>query len=240
MATNFFFNNFKASQEQLLLENLIIESIKIYGEDMIYIPRNIGKLDTLYTADDQSYYDKNYEIEMYIKSVDGFSGDGNFLSKFGLEIRDQVVFSVAQRVFNNEIGEYTSFTRPREGDLVYFPLNNKCFQIKFVNKFEMFYQLGALQTWEITCELFEYAGERLNTGIAEIDAMQKRMSLNELDYGIMTENGFYIQNEDGDYITNEKYSITHTVGTGTNEVFAEESLDFIDFSQVDPFSEGRF
>jgi len=240
MATNFFFNNFKASQEQLLLENLIIESIKIYGEDMIYIPRNIGKLDTLYTADDQSYYDKNYEIEMYIKSVDGFSGDGNFLSKFGLEIRDQVVFSVAQRVFNNEIGEYTSLTRPREGDLVYFPLNNKCFQIKFVNKFEMFYQLGALQTWEITCELFEYAGERLNTGIAEIDAMQKRMSLNELDYGILTENGFYIQNEDGDYITNEKYSITNVVGTGTNEVFVEESLDFIDFSQVDPFSEGRF
>jgi hypothetical protein len=104
----------------------------------------------------------------------------------------------------------------------------------------MFYQLGALQTWEITCELFEYAGERLNTGIAEIDAMQKRMSLNELDYGIMTENGFYIQNEDGDYITNEKYSITNVVGTGTNEVFVEESLDFIDFSQVDPFSEGRF
>jgi hypothetical protein len=240
MATNFFFNNFKASQEQLLLENLIIESIKIYGEDMIYIPRNIGKLDTLYTADDQSYYDKNYEIEMYIKSVDGFNGDGNFLSKFGLEIRDQVVFSVAQRVFNNEIGEYTSFTRPREGDLVYFPLNNKCFQIKFVNKFEMFYQLGALQTWELTCELFEYAGERLNTGIAEIDAMQKRMSLNELDYTIMTEDGFYLQNEDGDYITNEKYSITNVVGTGTNEVFAEESLDFIDFSQVDPFSEGHF
>jgi hypothetical protein len=240
MATNFFFNNFKASQEQLLLENLIIESIKIYGEDMIYIPRNIGKLDTLYTADDQSYYDKNYEIEMYIKSVDGFSGDGNFLSKFGLEIRDQVVFSVAQRVFNNEIGEYTSFTRPREGDLVYFPLNNKCFQIKFVNKFEMFYQLGALQTWELTCELFEYAGERLNTGIPEIDAMQKRMSLNELDYTIKTEDNLYMQDENGDYITNEKYSITNVVGTGTNEVFVEESLDFIDFSQVDPFSEGRF
>ena len=100
MATNFFFNNFQASNEQGLLEGLIIEAIKIYGEDMIYIPRNIGNLDRLYTADDSSYYTNSYEIEMYIKSIDGFSGDGNFLSKFGLEIRDQVVFSMAQRVFN--------------------------------------------------------------------------------------------------------------------------------------------
>jgi hypothetical protein len=239
MATNFFFNNFKASQEQYLLENLIIEAIKIYGQDMIYIPRNIGNLDQLYTADDQSYFDKNYEIEMYIKSVDGFSGDGNFLSKFGLEIRDQVIFSVAQRSFYNEIGMYNNQVRPNEGDLIYFPLNNKCFQVKFVNKFEMFYQLGALQTWELTCELFEYSGERMNTGIPEIDAMQKRLSLNELDYALKTEDGYYMTDENGDYITNENYSITNIIGTGTNEVFSGES-DIIDFSQIDPFSEGRF
>jgi hypothetical protein len=239
MATNFFFNNFKASQEQYLLENLIIEAIKIYGQDMIYIPRNIGNLDQLYTADDQSYFDKNYEIEMYIKTVDGFSGDGNFLSKFGLEIRDQVIFSVAQRSFYNEIGMYNNQVRPNEGDLIYFPLNNKCFQVKFVNKFEMFYQLGALQTWELTCELFEYSGERMNTGIPEIDAMQKRLSLNELDYALKTEDGYYMTDENGDYITNESYSITNVIGTGTNEVFSGES-DIIDFSQIDPFSEGRF
>ena len=131
MATNFYFNNFSASNEQGLLEDLIIEAIKIYGQDMIYIPRNIGNLDTLYTADDQSYYVQTYDVEMYIKSIDGFSGDGNFMSKFGLEIRDQVIFSISQRVFYNEIGYITNLVRPMEGDIVYFPLNKKCFQIKF-------------------------------------------------------------------------------------------------------------
>ena len=240
MATNFFFNNFQASNEQGLLEGLIIEAIKIYGEDMIYIPRNIGNLDRLYTADDSSYYTNSYEIEMYIKSIDGFSGDGNFLSKFGLEIRDQVVFSMAQRVFNEEIGNITGLIRPREGDLIYFPLNKKCFQIKFVNKFEMFYQLGALQTWEVTCELFEYADEVLNTGIPEIDILQKKFSTNELDYALSNENGDFLVNENGDFIVSENYSITNVIGTGTNEVFDMESRDFIDFTQVDPFSEGRF
>ena len=132
--------------EQLLLENLIIESIRIYGQDMYYIPRKLNNYDNVYGADDQSSYENAYSIELYIKSVDGFSGDGDFMSKFGIEIRNQVVFSVAQRRFNEEIGEYTTQVRPNEGDLIYFPLNKKCFQIKYVNKFEMFYQLGALQT----------------------------------------------------------------------------------------------
>ena len=95
---------------------------------MYYITRNINSLDKLYTADDQSSYTKAFLCEFYIKSVDGFSGDGNFMSKFGLEIRDQVVFSIAQRTFSNEIGAYTTLVRPNEGDLIYFPLNNKCFQ----------------------------------------------------------------------------------------------------------------
>ena len=138
MATNFFFNNFQSSQEQLLLENLIIESIRIYGQDMYYIPRKLNNYDNVYGADDQSSYENAYSIELYIKSVDGFSGDGDFMSKFGIEIRNQVVFSVAQRRFNEEIGDYTTQVRPNEGDLIYFPLNKKCFQIKYVNKFEIF------------------------------------------------------------------------------------------------------
>ena len=238
MSTNFYFNNFKSSQEQLLLESLIIESIRIYGEDMYYMPRNIGNLDKLYTADDQSTYNKAFLVELYIKSVDGFSGDGNFMSKFGLEIRDQVTFSVAQKVFNAEIGTYTAQVRPNEGDLIYFPLNNKCFQIKYVNKFEMFYQLGALQTWELVCELFEYSNEDIDTGVPEIDAIQSRLSTNILDYAITDEDGMYLQDENGDFIVSEQYSLNTIIGTGTNEVMARESSDFIDFSVTDPFSEG--
>jgi hypothetical protein len=157
------------SQEQMLLEDLIIESIQINGEDMTYIPRNINNLNSIYGEDDSSSYTKSYTVEMYIKSVDGFTGDGNFMSKFGLEIRDQVTFSVARRTFMSLVGDETGLIRPREGDLVWFPLNQKLFQIKFVNKFEMFYQFGGLQTWEMTCELFEYSNETIETGIPEID-----------------------------------------------------------------------
>jgi hypothetical protein len=239
LATNFFFNNFKSSQEQTLLEDLIIEAIKIYGEDIYYVPRNIGDLDKLYTADDASYYNTAFLIEMYIKSVDGFQGDGNFMSKFGLEIRDQVVFSVAQRIFSQEIGSYTSLVRPREGDIIFFPLNNKCFQIKYVNKFEMFYQLGALQTWEMTCELFEYSDEQFNTGIPQIDRIQTTMSTNILDWSITDEEGNYLLDEYDNYIVTEQYHLEDIVGTGVNETIQTESNTFVDFSVKDPFSEGH-
>jgi hypothetical protein len=246
MATNFFFNNFKSSQEQLLLENLIIEAIRIYGEDMYYIPRKLGNFDQLYTADDQSRYDQAFLVELYIKSVDGFSGDGNFMSKFGLEIRDQVVFSIAQRVFSDEVGAYTTLVRPLEGDVIYFPLNKKVFQIKSVSKFEMFYQLGALQTWELTCELFEYSNEIFNTGIPEIDILQTKFSTNILDYSIMDEEGNYLTDEDGNYIVVEQYNLetivpgaeNETLNTGSNN-FSMGSDAFVDFSVKDPFSEGK-
>lgn len=241
MATNFFFNNFQASQEQLLLENLIIESIKIYGQDMYYIPRKLNKYDDVYGADDQSSYEAAYPMEMYIKSVDGFTGDGEFMSKFGIEIRNQVIFSMAQRVFNEEVGEFTTQVRPNEGDLIFFPLNQKCFQIKYVNKFEMFYQLGALQTWEVTCELFEYSGELLNTGIPEIDILQKKYSTNILDWGILTQDlpPSYILDEDGDYLILEGSSLNDLVPASDNEEIQKESDLFIDFSSMDPFSDGN-
>jgi hypothetical protein len=236
MATNFFFNNFQSSQEQLLLENLIIEAIKIYGEDMYYIPRKLNNYDDVYGADDQSSYEIAYPIEIYIKSVDGFQGDGDFLSKFGLEIRNRVVFSVAQRRFNEDIGEYTTQVRPNEGDLIYFPLNKKCFQIKYVNKFEMFYQLGALQTWEMTCELFEYSGETLNTGIPEIDSLQKNYSTNILDWTVDTEDGLFLMTEDGDYLVLENSTLDRIPASENDEIQRESDL-FVDWSKVDPFSE---
>lgn len=245
MATSVFFNNFQSSQEQQLLENLVIESIRIYGHDVFYVPRKLNNYDPLYTADDSSSYEQAFMIEMYIKSVDGFGGDGNFLSKFGLEIRDQITFSVAQRVFNDEIGYYTTFIRPREGDLIYFPLNKKCFQIKFVNKFEFFYQLGALQTWEMTCELFEYSNEVFNTGIPEIDAIQNFYSTDILDWAVKTEQGEYLLDEQGEYIVSEGYKLDQIAFGAENdqiqygsENYPIGSDDFIDFSEKDPFSEG--
>lgn len=213
---------------------------------MYYIPRVVTNYDKMYTEDDQSAYSRAHLVELYIKSVDGFSGDGSFMSKFGIEIRDQVIFSMSQRIFNQEIGLYTKAPRPFEGDLIYFPLNRKCFQIKFVNKFEMFYQLGSLQTWEMTCELFEYSNEILNTGVPEVDSMQKNLSTDILDYSLMDENGNYLTNENDNYLVVQAYDLELIDSVADNDIFSQGtdnfkngSNNFIDFSQVDPFSEGH-
>ena len=206
---------------------------------MYYITRKLNNYDDVYGADDQSSYENAYPMEMYIKSIDGFSGDGDFMSKFGIEIRNQVIFSMAQRVFNEEVGQFTSQIRPNEGDLIFFPLNQKCFQIKYVNKFEMFYQLGALQTWEVTCELFEYSGERMNTGIPEIDILEKKLSTNILDWTIKTEFPETILDEDGNYLILEGSSLDDKVPAADNEEIQKESDLFIDFSAMDPFSDGN-
>lgn len=238
MPTNFFVNNFQSSQEQSLLENLIIESIRFYGEDVLYVPRTLNNYDEVYGADDQSSYDKSFMIEMYIKSIDGFTGDGSFLSKFGLEIRDRVTFSVAKRIFEEEISSNTKQPRPNEGDLIFFPLNQKCFQIKYVNKLEMFYQLGALQTYELVCELFEYSGETLNTGIPEIDRLQKRFDTNLYNWALKDLNGDLLLDEEGNMLVLEGSSIEDLIpGADNDEIQAESDL-FVDFSEVDPFSEG--
>jgi len=237
MATNFFFNNFQSSQEQLLLENLIIESIKIYGQDMYYIPRKLNNYDDVYGSDDQSSYENAYMIEMYIKSIDGFSGDGEFMSKFGIEIRDRVVFSMSQKIFNEEVGTFTSQTRPNEGDLIYFTLNKKCFQVKYVNKFEMFYQLGALQTWEVICELFEYSGETINTGIPEIDILQKKFDSNQYNWSIKNEAGAFLLDEESNLIVIENSNVDNLFIAADNEEIQSESDTFIDFTSIDPFSE---
>ncbi len=220
---------------------MVIESIKIYGHDIYYVPRKLNNYDDVYGADDQSSYEVAYPIEMYIKSIDGFSGDQEFLSKFGVEIRNQVVFSVARRIFNEEVGEFTAQVRPNEGDIIYFPLNQRAFQIKYVNKYEMFYQLGALQTWEMTCEVFEYSGELFNTGIPEIDSIQRKNDTNILDWTIRTEssNKISITTEEGDYLVLEKFSLEDLVPASDNDEIQTESDMFVDFSSLDPFSEGN-
>jgi len=238
MATSVFFNNFQNSMEQQLLEDLIIESIRLYGENMYYLPRTLNHKDELYGTDDISSYDEAILVELYIKNVDGFGGDGNFMSKFGLEIRDQVTFTIAKRVFDEEIGAGHGFLRPREGDCIYFPLNNKVFQIKYVDNKPIYYQLGALQVYDLTCELFEYSGETFNTGISQIDSIQTNLSLDLFDYGIQTETGgFMLATEDGNLIVNEDFNIETIDPTADNINIETEALNFMDFTERDPFSE---
>lgn len=227
--------------EQQLLESLIVESIKIYGYDVYYLPRTLVEKDEIYGEDPSSRYDTNYGIEMYIKSVDGFQGDGDFLSKFNLEIRDSVVFTVARKVFADEVMTTEGTLRPNEGDLIYFPLNKKIFQIKFVEHESMFYQLGSLPVYDLTCELFEYSGEVLNTGIKDIDDIQQRYSPATSTYALLTQdtNPYALTDEDGFKLVNESYNVSTYDVMSDNEVLETEADGFIDFSVKDPFSEGN-
>lgn len=244
-SANFYFNNFASSGEQDLLHDLIIESISMYGQDMIYLPREVVNYDKLLGEDDQSKYTKAYQIVTYIDSIDGFSGDGNFASKFGLEIRDQINLIIAQRIFSEEVGSQTGQTRPNEGDLLFFPLNKKCFIIRFVDKFSMFYQLGTLPTWKLTLELFEYSNEIFDTGYADIDIIQEKFSSNIIDWALLDENGDYLTDESENILVVEKYNIETINPFADNNIlqsgginFPEGSDDFIDFTEKDPFSEG--
>jgi hypothetical protein len=106
---------------------------------------------------------------MYVRNVDGFEGEGDFLSKFGLQIRDSMTLTVAIRSFDAEVNKYTEEVRPNEGDLIYFPLNGKIFEVMHVEHEAIFYQMGQLQTYDLRCELFEYSGERFNTGLDDLD-----------------------------------------------------------------------
>jgi hypothetical protein len=248
MATNFFFDQLENDAEQELLADLIEESIQIHGHDVIYIVRTLLDYDPLYGADDQSLYQDTYDCEMYIKSVHGFGSDKDFLNQFGANIRDEVVFSVSARAFNTNVGQPAKsyidvngavqpFVRPREGDLIYFPLNKKCFKITFVDSREMFYQLGSLYTFELTCELFEYSGEKFNTSIPEIDDIYK-LSTNIVDSALQTDDGDILTTDDGDTIV-DSYDLEKNDPAAQNDFFKDDFDSFVDWSEVDPFSEGN-
>jgi len=240
--TNFYFNNFENSMEQRLIEDLIIESIKIYGMEIFYMPRTIVNEDLLFSEDTLSTFDDAYPIEMYIKSVDGFEGDGDFLSKFGLEIRDAVTLTVARRRFSEEIEDIETtkdIGRPAEGDLIYLPLNGKIFEVKFVEHESIFYQMGSLQVYDLRCELFEYSHEQLNTGIDVIDSIETAYSGDMNFYQLLLEDGGGLKFEDGSFIINDGYRIEDTDNQANNEYYTTQTqtLNFVDWSESNPFGE---
>lgn len=234
MTTSPYFNNFRNTLEQDLIHNLVIESLKVYGQDMFYLPKTLANYDPIYGASDVTRYDSSYQIEMYVKSIDGFQGDGSFLSKFGLEIRDRVVFTVARRTFESDVGQEANIPRPNEGDLIWFPLNKKLFQIKFVDDKPFFYPLGTLVTYDLHCELFEYSGEIINTGVDEIDTKYSTLDNNILNFGLLTSNSEYLLTSTDHYLVTSTYQ---EPPDSENEKIEKEGNEFIDWSEINPFSE---
>tara|TARA_A100000172_G_scaffold47809_1_gene29835 strand:- start:354 stop:1286 length:933 start_codon:yes stop_codon:yes gene_type:complete len=164
-----------SAQEQKFIENLIVETIEIYGQNIYYVPRTIVNRDTVLGEDSDSQFDSAKAIRAYVNNVEGWEGQGELLSKFGVRIEDKTTFVFSREKFKEKVDDSTVLNvegRPNEGDLIWFPITKHLFEIKFVEAEKPFYQLGKGYVWECQCELFEYSDEDLDTGIAEIDAIE--------------------------------------------------------------------
>tara|TARA_Y100000310_G_scaffold325270_1_gene388501 strand:+ start:3484 stop:4209 length:726 start_codon:yes stop_codon:yes gene_type:complete len=239
MPVNAYFNNFNFKGEQDLFENLVIESIAIHGVDLFYLPRSKVKYDVLYTEDYLSTYNDAIRLEAYVKSVDNFEGEGDILSKFGLEIRDQVTFIISQKRFKEEVRTHpvTSHTRPQEGDIIFFPFNSKLFEIKFVEHELPFYQFGKNQTYELRCELWEYSSEQIDTGYEDIDAIETEFSTDVRLFQINLETGDGMQTETGGMFLREDYELHDQQRSANNAYITSQESSVINFSEDNPFSE---
>ena len=171
MATNVFFSQ-AVESEQNLVEDLVVESLRMYGHNCFYLPRTIVNENTILGEAANSTFDDAYEVEMYLEGVEGFEGEGDLYSKFGVEVRDSATFVISRRTWERFVSldvNLATGLRPNEGDLIYFPLSKSLFEIKFVEHENPFYQLGKLFVFKMSCDLFEYSGEKFDTEIDVLD-----------------------------------------------------------------------
>lgn len=175
MARNLYFSE-KVRSEMGLYEDLVIEALKIYGQDVYYLPRDLVNEDDLLGDDPTSRFPTSHKIEMYIENVEGFDGEGDLFTRFGVEIRDEVTLVVSRTRFSAQVRRPDNdidTDRPTEGDLIYIPLTNKMFQIQHVEHEQPFYQIENLPVYKMRCTLFEYTGEDFDTSIDAIQDIEK-------------------------------------------------------------------
>lgn len=245
MARNVYFTQ-GTSSEQYLIEDLIVESLKIYGQDMYYIPRILVNKDIVFGEDVLSKFEAAYEIEMYFENVDDFQGQGTFMSKFGIEIEKSATLVCARRTWEQLIGRHGVTripSRPAEGDLIYFPLTKKLFEIRFVEHEDPFYQLGKLYVYKLKIETFQYASEHLQTGVAEIDGIETTYSYDQSM--VRSEDGEFFEDEtdssefvletEGDPIVDQNDNTAYQTKVDYNPVPPNSGL--IDFTEANPFGE---
>ena len=205
MPTNVFFNH-AVNTEQHLYEDLVVESLRMYGHECFYLPREVVEEDTILNEDVQSRFGDAYSVEMYIENVEGFEGEGDLMSKFGVSVRDTATFVLSLRSWERFISldsNLATSLRPNEGDLVYFPMSGSMFEIKFVEHENPFYQVGKLFVFKLQCELFEYSGEDFDTNVTDIDLIED-------------EQAYYIDltmaaGGSGDYVNNENITLSSVV-----------------------------
>tara|TARA_B100000902_G_C27311733_1_gene918833 strand:+ start:396 stop:1304 length:909 start_codon:yes stop_codon:yes gene_type:complete len=189
MPTNHHFSKGTIS-EQYLYEDLIIEAMQIYGHDVYYLPRTLVNKDQLFGEDALSKFDDAYLIEMYMDTVEGYEGEKELVSRFGLEIRDETTFTVSRRRWLDLVSSNTNLItslRPNEGDWIYFSNGPRLFEISFVDKDDPFFQVDNLPVYKLYARTVEYSDERLDTGITDIDAIEDKYSGDALQWQFLAE-----------------------------------------------------
>lgn len=216
MTRNVYFSQ-GTRNEQYLLEDIIVESISIWGQDFYYIPRTLVAKDEILGEDRLSKFKTAYPIEMYLETTEGFEGQGAFIQKFGLMMEQSATLTVSRRKWDQLVGRYNQAqlpNRPCEGDLLYFPLTGGLFEIKFVQHQDPFYQLGKLYVYKLNVELFQYSSERIETGIKDIDAFETLKSF-DVDYNKTSKViGVSISNGGTGYQTTPLVTFTGGNGSG--------------------------
>ena len=244
MPTNVYFNT-GTTAEQRLYENLIIEQLAVFGQDVYYLPRKLVNEDTLFGEDVSSSFNDAYIIEMYLDNIEGYEGQKEMMTRFGIDMQDEATWVVSKRRFEELISTDQNLivsSRPNEGDLIYFPDGKKLFEISFVDHDDPFHQIQNLPVFKMRCRTFEYSSEALDTGVTAIDNIETSETLDALQYQFEleseTEAGTnYLITEDGDFIVQEDYNLD-TIDTSADNTFFETQGDSIlDFSEVNPFGE---
>jgi hypothetical protein len=244
MATNFYFQSGIPGgrvSEKNLMEDLIIECLKIYGFDVYYIPRTTVYEDDVLNEDALNSYDQAYSLEMYLANVDGFNGEGDLLSKFGVEIRDTASFIVSKRRWEDVVaksGHAQLLKRPAEGDILYFPLTKSYFEIRKVETSDPFFQVGKLYVFKMECELMQFSSESFNTGIDEIDNAAGERALDISQYELLLETGdkMLLEYYNPSSIILESYRLSAIDPLSQNEAFST-NIDILDFTEHNPFGE---
>lgn len=219
MPRNVYFSQ-GATPEQRLYEDITIEALKIYGHDVYYIPRSIVNTDAIFNEDALSKFGSAHVVEMYVENTDGFGGEGDLLTKFGVEVRDTVNLIMSNRRWEELVGRFQDppEARPQEGDLIYFPLVNGLFEINYVEDETPFYQLQNVPTFKLSCQQFEYNNEVIDTGIDIVDKF-------EIDFATRTR--LSLGTGTGDFSVGEEVTQTKGSITITGEV-ATIGTDYID------------
>lgn len=216
MATNPYFSH-GTTNERNLIEDIIIESLKMYGNDVLYIPRSLVSKDEILGEDRLSKFEHAVPLEMYFENIDNFDGQGAFIQKFGLMMEQSATLVVSRRRWEQAVGSQNITTlpnRPCEGDLIFFPLTKGLFEIKFVKHQDPFYQIGKLYVYKLQVELFQYSSEIINTGVADVDTFE---DLKTFD-------------------TTKNQDIDQVESFGDNNSFKTEAADVL-FNEANPFGE---